>query len=179
MSARPSRARRLAAMACVMAAMACARGQDPPAGAPTPDGWHEFAGSWSAAGSRRILPLGDSRRATLLDIRGSLSLSGPSRPAVGFRADAILLTDSETGTVGRAAWTDEKGDQVFSELSTRAPGSLEVVGTIVGGTGRYEAATGEYSFTFGDVIAAEDGTVQGNAKDLKGRIRASGAATRP
>ena len=175
MSARPGRTRRLAAMAWLMMATACGPGQDPPSGAPTPDGWHEVAGSWTAAGSRRILPLGEGRRATLLDIRGSLLLSGASRPAVGFRADAILLTDTETGAVGRAAWTDERGDQIFSELASRAPGSLEMVGTIVGGTGRYDAATGEYSFTFRDVVATEEGTVQGNANDLKGRVRRGGA----
>ena len=43
-------------------------------------------------------------------------LAGPGRPGVGFRSEVIALVDSETGLVGRSVWTDERGDQVFSEL---------------------------------------------------------------
>jgi hypothetical protein len=138
-----------------------------------PDAWHEFQGSWSAAGTVRTLALGDGRSASLADLRGSLLLAGASRPGVGFRGDAIAFTDSESGMVGRAVWTDERGDQVFSELRGGGPAKgSRVEGTFLGGTGRYAGATGTYEFTWQYVIAAEDGTVQGRAVGLTGRVRA-------
>ena len=53
-------------------------------------------------------------------------LAGPGAPGVGFRSEVIALNDSATGLVGRSVWTDERGDQVFSELkgegtATRKP----------------------------------------------------------
>ena len=36
------------------------------------------------------------------------SHSGPLRPGVGFRAEAIALGDTATGVVGRAVWTDDR-----------------------------------------------------------------------
>ena len=99
-------------------------------------------------------------------------LSGPSRPAVGFRAEAIVLNDSVTGLVGRAVWTDERGNQIFSELrgETVATGN-RLVGTFLGGSGRYAGATGSYEFSWRFLIEAEDGTVQGQSVGLKGRVR--------
>jgi hypothetical protein len=80
--------------------------------------------------------------------------------------------------VGRASWTDERGDQVFSELRGGGPAKgSHVTGTFIGGTGRYAGATGTYEFTWEYVLAAEDGTVQGRAVGLKGRVHvASGGA---
>ena len=46
-----------------------------------------------------------------------------------------------------------------------------IVGTFVGGTGRYAGATGEYTFSWRFVLEAEDGTVQGQSVGLKGRVR--------
>ena len=99
-------------------------------------------------------------------------LAGSGRPGVGFRADVIALVDSETGLVGRSVWTDEKGDQVFSELKGEGTAAKNhITGTILGGTGRYAGATGSYEFTWQFVIKAEDGSVQGSAVGLKGRVR--------
>ncbi len=99
-------------------------------------------------------------------------LAGPSRPGVGFRAEVIALGDSATGLVGRAVWTDERGDQVFSEL--RGEGTAtgnRITGNFFGGTGRYTGATGSYAFSWQYVLEAEDGTVQGRAVGLTGRVR--------
>ena len=107
--------------------------------------WREFQGTWTAAGSRNILRLGADRRAAISTLTGSLLLAGPSRPGVGFRSEAIVFNDTSTGMVGRAVWTDEHGDQAFSEL--RGEGSAENIkinGTFVGGTGRYAGITGTY-----------------------------------
>jgi hypothetical protein len=120
--------------------------------------------------------LGDSRRASISDFTGSLLLAGTSRPSVGFRAEAIVLSDTATGMIGRAVWTDERGEKIFSEL--RGEGTAtnnKVAGTVIGGTGRYAGATGTYEFSWRFVIEANDGTVQGQSMGLKGRIRVAQA----
>jgi hypothetical protein len=84
----------------------------------------------------------------------------------------IGLVDSATGLQGLSVWTDERGDQVFSEL--RGEGTAEknhITGTILGGTGRYAGATGSYAFSWQSVMETEDGSIQGRAVDLKGRVR--------
>src|SRR5678816_4315106 len=104
----------------------------------TPGEWLEFEGSWNAAGSRTTISLGANRRGSILDLSGTMLLAGSKRPGVGFRSEVIALVDSETGLVGRSVWTDERGDQVFSEL--QGEGTAErnrITGKFLGGTGRY------------------------------------------
>ena len=99
-------------------------------------------------------------------------LSGPERPGVGFRAEVIALSDSETGLIGRSVWTNEHGDQAFSELKGEGTAaSNHITGKFLGGTGRYAGVTGDYEFSWQFVIEAEDGSVQGRAVGLKGRFR--------
>ena len=134
--------------------------------------WHEFEGTWTAAGSRYIMGLGNDRQASIANFNGSLVLSGRSRPAIGFRAEAIVLNDSISGMVGRAVWTDERGDQAYSELrGSGTARSNKIVGTFLGGTGRYSGATGVYEFSWRFVLENEDGSVQGQSIGLKGRVR--------
>jgi len=134
--------------------------------------WREFEGSWNAAGTRRTIPLGADRRGSIIDLRGSMLLVGPGRPGAGFRAELIALVDSDTGLTGRGVWTDENGDQVFSELKGEGTAANNrIAGTILGGTGRYAGATGSYEFSWRFVIQAEDGSVQGSAVGLKGRVQ--------
>jgi hypothetical protein len=170
-------ARRWSGVALALFALgACGPAQGPPGAAapaaPAADGWHEFQGSWVAAGMRHTIPFGENHRAGIVNLEGTLLLAGPSRPGVGFRAQAIALADPSTGVIGRAVWTDEKGDQVYSEL--RGTGTVtgsKVEGTFVGGTGRYAGATGTYEFSWQYVIHTDDGTMDGRASGLKGRIR--------
>jgi hypothetical protein len=167
---------RVCVMALVVAAASCDRKREPPA---TVAGeWGEFAGSWNATGTRRTIPLGADRKGSTIDLRGTMLLSGEGRPGVGFRAEVIALTDTETGLVGRAVWMSENGDQIFSDL--KGEGTKEknhIMGTFLGGTGRYAAAAGTYSFSWQYVIEAEDGSIQGRAVDLKGRIRQGESTT--
>jgi hypothetical protein len=138
--------------------------------------WREFEGTWTAAGSRQSIALGADRKASVSTLKGSLMLSGASRPAVGFRAEVVVLNDSATGMVGRAVWTDAHGDQAWSEL--RGEGTAtgnRIVGTFVAGTGRYAGVTGNYEFSWRFVLETEDGTVQGQSVGLKGRVRGGGA----
>ena len=134
--------------------------------------WHDFNGTWTAAGSRQSIGLGSDRQASIADYGGTLMLNGPSRPARGFRAQAVLLNDSSTGLVGRAVWTDDVGDQVYSELrgETTSTGN-RIVGTFIGGSGRYRGATGTYEFSWRFLLQAEDGTVQGQSMGLNGKVQ--------
>ena len=134
--------------------------------------WHEFAGTWTASGSRDIMRLGGDRRASISTYSGTLMLAGPSRPNIGFRSEAIVFTDSTTGLVGRAVWTDERGDAAYSEL--RGEGTAannKITGTFVGGTGRFAGATGSYEFAWKFVLDNGEGGVQGQSVGLHGRVR--------
>jgi len=140
--------------------------------------WHDFKGTWTAAGSRSIMPFGGDRRTVISILNGSLVLAGSSRPNAGFRAEAFVFNDTATGMVGRAVWTDEHGDQAFSEL--RGEGTADnntITGTFVGGTGRYAGANGTYEFSWRFVLENEDGVVEGQSMGLKGRIRAGSQQT--
>ena len=171
---------RTAALAGLLALAACGPAS-PPAEPPRDAGeWHEFQGTWTAAGSRRQIRLGDDRRASIASFDGSLLLSGSARPGVGFRAEAIVLNDSATGLVGRAVWTDEHGDQAYSELKGEGTNTgNRIVGTFLGGTGRYRGATGSYEFSWRFVLEAEDGTLQGQSVGLRGRVRMGSPQTTP
>jgi len=134
--------------------------------------WKEFQGTWTAVGSRNTMLLEGNHSAAISNFEGSIVLVGPSRPGVGFRADAIVFSDSMTGLVGRAVWTDDKDDKVFSELHGEGTAAHnKITGTIVGGTGRYAGATGSYEFSWQFVLQNEDGSVQGQSAGLNGRVR--------
>lgn len=167
--------RRPVLVALALATAACGPSPVPPkSAAATPGEWREFEGSWNAAGSRRSIPLGADRRGSIINLKGSMLLAGTGRPGVGFHSEVVALVDSETGLIGRSVWTDENGDQVFSELKgegTAAKNRME--GTILGGTGRYAGVTGSYEFAWQFVIEAEDGSIQGSAVGLKGRFQTS------
>ena len=107
-------------------------------------------------------------------------LLGPSRPAVGFRAEALVLNDSATGTIGRAVWTDDRGDQVFSELKGQGTRTgSHIVGTFAGGTGRYAGASGSYEFDWLFVLQTEEGEIQGQSEGLSGKVRVTSAQATP
>ncbi len=165
-------------VAIALAAAACGPVPEPPKSVAPSGEWREFEGSWNAAGTRHIIFFGADRRVSIIDLSGTMLLAGPERPGVGFRAEAIALVDSATGLVGRSVWTDERGDQVFSELTGEGTAARNhIAGTILGGTGRYAGANGAYEFSWQFVTEAEDGSIQGRAVELKGRVRAGQPAT--
>src|SRR5271166_636908 len=163
---------RAIALAGLLLTTACSRAPHASESLSAGSEWHQFQGTWTAAGSRNSIPLGDGRRASIANLSGSLLLAGHSRPSVGFLAEAIVLNDSATGMVGRAVWTDDRGDQVYSELQGEGTATgKKIVGTFLGGTGRYSGATGTYEFSWRFVLETEDGSVQGQSSGLNGRIR--------
>ncbi len=159
------------ALAALLLLAACTPPSTNSTAPPVSTGWHEFRGTWTAAGTRQSLKLG-SDEATIATLGGALVLTGPSSPGVGFLAKAVVLEDSVTGVIGRAVWTDSKGDQLFSNMQ-RAGGArgTTIFGTFRGGTGRYAGATGTYQFAWRFQILTEDGTVQGQSDGFMGRVR--------
>jgi hypothetical protein len=159
-------------VALALAVAGCGPATEPAQPVAAASEWREFEGSWNAAGTRRTIPLGAERKGSILDLRGTMLLTGQGRPGVGFRSDVIALVDGETGLVGRGVWTDERGDQAYSELKGEGTAARNrITGTFLGGTGRYAGATGTYEFSWQYVMEAEDGSIQGRAVELKGRVR--------
>jgi hypothetical protein len=134
--------------------------------------WHTFSANWSATGMRHTLRLGPDHRASTFRLSGSMLISGENKLGVGFRAEAIGFSERESSMVGSSVWTDDRGDQVFSSLTGKAIGTgNRIVGTFVGGTGRYADVKGEYEFQWQYVISAEEGEVSGRTIGFKGRFR--------
>ena len=159
-------------LASILAVTACAPETEPVAAAGAPGEWVEFEGSWNAAGSRKTLSLGGDRRGAIVELRGSMLLSGAGRPGAGFHSEVIGLTDTATGFTGRSVWTDEHGDKVFSALEGEGTAARNhISGTLLGGTGRYAGVEGSYEFSWQFVLETEDGAIQGRALELKGRVR--------
>jgi len=164
-------------LALAFAAAACGPATKSPRPAAAPGESLEFEGSWNAAGSRHTISLGENRLGSIVDLRGTMLLAGPGRPGVGFHSEVIGLVDSATGFQGRSVWTDEHGDQVFSELRGEGTAARNhVTGTVLSGTGRYAGVTGSYEFSWQWVMDGEEGTVHGRAVDLKGRVQPGPAA---
>jgi hypothetical protein len=87
-----------------------------------------------------------------------------------FLSEAIALVDSETGLVGRSVWTDERGDRVSANEGRRHSGAKPHHGDH-SGRRRYAGATGSYEFSWQFVTESDDGSIQGRAVELKGRVR--------
>jgi hypothetical protein len=135
-------------------------------------GWRSFEGTWSATGDRHAIDVAPGLQASVVDLTGSLLLAGEAGLGVGFQAHAIAFSDGTTANgIGRAVWTDERGDRIFSELrGDGVAAGRKIRGTITGGTGRWSGIAGEYGFEWKYVVDAE-GRVQGRTVDLKGRAR--------
>jgi hypothetical protein len=144
-----------------------------PTGTPSsPDEWRTFEGTWSAAGSRRVVPTEDDRWAAVVELAGTIVVVNGEGLARGFLAEAIGFDDGRTVSVGRAVWTDDQGDRIYSRMEGEPlETGRRIVGTITGGTGRYAGLSGEYAFTWQYVTEAEAGRIQGRTKGLAGKVR--------
>ena len=170
----PARGRFLLGLAFTVTACGGAVSQRP---ADASGDWRQFQGSWNGVGTRHAISLGTNRTGAVVDLTGSMLLTGSGRPGVGFQAQVIGLVDSATGFQGRSVWTDEHGDQVFSELQGEGTAARNhIAGTILSGTGRYAGVTGSYEFSWQWVMEGEEAAVHGRAVDLQGRVRFDPAA---
>ena len=74
--------------------------------------------------------------------------------------------------MGRAVWTDQRGDRVYAAYKggPLRPGS-PVTLAITGGTGRYAGITGELTLAWQTVVHEDDHVVHVRSTTLKGRYR--------
>ena len=143
---------------------------------PPADGWLAFEGSWAISGQRYTLPAEGGATAAVFEASGAVALTKAEGLSHGFRGEALTFDDGLGVSLGRAVWTDEHGDRLFSRLKGEPlETGKRIVGTITGGTGRYAGLEGEYSFTWQYLVPAEEGAIQGRAVDLKGRVRRAGS----
>lgn len=134
------------------------------------DGWRTFTGSWSASGQRQTVPTEGGRTAGIVHLSGAIVFAKGDLGG-GLLSEAIAFDDGQTRSVGRAVWTDGRGDRVFSELTGEPVATgRRILGTITGGTGRYDGVVGDYELTW-QYVARDDDAVQGRAVDLRGRVR--------
>jgi hypothetical protein len=143
---------------------------------PPGDGWLAFEGSWAISGQRHTVPAEGGATAAVFEGSGAVALAKADGLSHGFRGEAVTFDDGLGVSLGRAVWTDEHGDRLFSRLKgEQLETGKRIVGTITGGTGRYAGLEGEYSFTWQYVLSAEDGAIQGRGVRLQGRVRRKGA----
>ena len=161
--------RALPVLLALLVATAAPAGREGP---PSPAPWRTFEGAWSASGQRQMLPTGGERQAATLQLSGAIVLTVGEGLSHGFRGEFIGFDDGASLSVGRAVWTDERGDRIFSELKGGpVREGRRIDGTITGGTGRYAAFEGDYTFVWQYFVAGEGDTIQGRSVDLKGRVR--------
>jgi hypothetical protein len=128
-----------------------------------------FEGNWSAVGRRRTIPTEGQHAAAVIDISGAVVLTTGSGLGRGFLGEAIGFDDGRNGVTGRAAWTDTRGDRVYSVFKGGAlQTGRRITGAFTGGTGAYAGIVGNYELTWQYVAAGEDHAIQGRTTDLKG-----------
>ena len=162
----PTTSRRVLALAALLFAAACGQPGDRAPQAQSADEWREFEGSWTAAGTRQTINLGaESPRVDLRSDRVAAANRGTGAWESGSGRRRSASTDSLAGMQGRCVWTDERGDQVYSELKGEWVGTgNRIVGTFLGGTGRYAGVTGEYTLP----MAIRD-RIRGRRRERAGR----------
>ena len=98
----------------------------------------------------------------------------------GFLGEVIGFDDGGTLLVGRAVFTDERGEKVFATLKAQplATGRT-ATGTITGGTGRWTGLEGDFTFSWKSVVESEDDEFHAFTVNVEGRARKATPAPKP
>jgi hypothetical protein len=176
--------RRGLALAGVVTVVACAmvRADGPPArllattaaaaSQSTAAPWRSFSGRLTASGRMETVLHEDGGVASTVRLTGTLVIVDGDGLSRGFQVDALGFDDGSGAGIGRAVWTDDRGDRLFSRLTGVATQSgRRSEGTFTGGTGRYAGLTGTYAFTWQYVMPGEPGVIQARATSVSGRVR--------
>jgi hypothetical protein len=159
---------------------ACDQSSSPSLQTGEPGQVRNFTGTWTATGERQTMQLGPDHVSAIFHYSGSLLLSGEQRVNAGFKGVIIGFADSRSGMQGRCTWTDENGDQLYSELHSESIDASETIkASFIGGTGRYAGVTGEYTFKWQRLIEHEQGRVSGRVVDLQGWVLLESNKTDP
>ena len=141
-------------------------------GAPPAGEWQSFTGTLSATGRRDTLPPEEGVTASTTRWTGSLVITAGAGLRRGFHVEAIGFDDGRSSGVGRAVWTDDRGDRLFSRITGAATtAGRRATATFTSGTGRYAGVTGEYTFAWQYVLPGGQGQVHARAVALTGTYR--------
>lgn len=134
--------------------------------------WRPFSATWALAGKRTTLPTEGARRAAIVHATGSFVVTKGDVVGRGFFGELLGYDDGGTLLVGKAVFTDEKGEKVFATLKAQplATGRT-ATGTITGGTGRWTNLEGDFTFSWKSVVESEDEEIHGFTVNVEGRAR--------
>jgi hypothetical protein len=136
----------------------------------------EFKGTMIANGTRTPFSFGDGRQVFTFKLGGHVSLQTAIGKKKDYWSECIGLADSTTGVVGRCAWKDLDGPEIYLTIqSDRLQQGSQVTGTIVGGSGKLAGISGDLSFNWSSVITQTDAegivNVTGQTRNLSGSFR--------
>jgi hypothetical protein len=141
------------------------------AGAAAAEDSRPFSGTWTLAGTRILLPTGGERPAAVVHASGSLVITKGDVLGKGFLGELVAFDDGEDAVVGRAVFTDEKGDKVFVKLVAERLGvARHAAGTFTGGTGRFSGVSGSLSLSWKYIVAGGTDDFEALAVTVEGRI---------
>jgi hypothetical protein len=134
--------------------------------------WRPFTATWTLSGHRTALPTEGARSATIVYASGSFVITRGDTLGRGFFGEVIGFDDGGTVIIGRAVFTDERGDKIFATLKAQPLGTgRSATGTITGGTGRWSGLEGEFTFSWKFVVEAGADEFQAMAVNVEGRAR--------
>jgi hypothetical protein len=108
-----------------------------------------FTGTWSANGTKDVLPFGDKRETALFKLAGHVNLKDQVGMEKDYWSECIGLADTASGSDVRCVWRAFNGQEIYITLkSQRLTEGSSVSGTIVGGTGLAAGIKGSLSFTW-------------------------------
>jgi len=144
------------------------------------DGWRPFTAAWALSGQRHLLSTEGERPASIVHLSGPFTLTGGEGLGRGFLGEVIGFDDGGGLLVGRAVFTDQKGDRVYCTLKAEPIGSgRKATATITGGTGRFAGLEGSFSFAWEYVVSEESGDVSLRAVNVEGRTRRAVSSKAP
>ena len=144
------------------------------------DGWRPFKATWTLSGDRYLLPTEGERPAAIVHLTGPLTLTSGEGLGRGFLGEVIGFDDGGALLVGRAVFTDERGDRIFCTIKAEPIGTgRRATATITGGTGRFAGLEGAFSFAWQYVVDQEGGEVSGRAVNVEGRTRLEAGKAKP
>lgn len=134
--------------------------------------WRPFSATWALAGKRTSLPTEGARRAAIVRATGSFVVTKGDVVGRGFFGELIGYDDGGTLLVGRAVFTDEKGEKVFATLKAQPLGTgRTAAATITGGTGRWAGLEGEFTFAWKVVVESGEDDFDAMTLNVEGRAR--------
>jgi hypothetical protein len=127
----------------------------------------ESAFTWSAIDLTPTLPMGEGRDVYLIE--SFLVVSSTDGPLAGMAARCLVMGENDLATFGytesgTCVYQDASGDQLWErfEGATEGNGAPSVgTATLIGGTGRFEGASGETSYENTFSASTRAGVYQG------------------